>query len=129
MAGRLANAFTAYRVLIFSVCCAILCLTVTPLLGSAVLLAIASMLRGGFMGVSQPLLISIMAQSAGNSQGKAVGLRTTVNRLAILVVPVIMGAVAEFFGIAVSFYAVGALLIGLMLLVGWRSRNAFPKAS
>jgi predicted MFS family arabinose efflux permease len=70
-----------------------------------------------------------MAQSAGDSQGKAVGLRTTVNRLAILIVPVIMGAVAEILGIAASFYIVGALLIALMLFVGWRSRNAFPKAS
>jgi MFS family permease len=127
MAGRLAKMFTAYRVLIFSVCCAILCLTVTPLLGSVILLAAASMLRGGFMGVSQPLLISIMAQSAGDSQGKAVGLRTTVNRLAILIIPVIMGGVAEVMGIAASFYVVGILLIGLMLYVGWRSRDAFPK--
>lgn len=128
-AGWLARMFTSYRVLILTVCCAILCVAITPALGASfVLLAIVSMLRGGFMGVSQPLLISIMAQSAGEAQGKAVGLRTTVNRVAILGVPVLMGGIAEVMGIAASFYVVGALLIALMLLVGWRSREAFAEA-
>jgi len=129
-AGRLAKTFTAYRCLVVTVCSAIFCVAITPALGASfVLLAAASMLRGGFMGVSQPLLISIMAMSAGESQGKAVGLRTTVNRLAILAVPVAMGAVAEFVGIAASFYLVGGFLIALMLLVGWRSREAFAQQS
>lgn len=128
-AGWLAKLFSSYRVLIFTVCCAIISVAITPALGTSfLLLAIVSMMRGGFMGVSQPLLISIMAQSAGDAQGKAVGLRTTVNRLAILAVPVIMGGVAEVMGIAASFYVVGAMLVALMLYVGWRSRGAFPQA-
>ena len=79
--------------------------------------------------MSQPLLISLLAQSAGDDQGKAVGLRTTVNRLAILGVPVIMGAIAEVLGIAASFYVVGGFLIALMVLVAYRSRATFAGAS
>jgi len=81
------------------------------------------------MGVSQPLLISLLVQSAGDAQGKAVGLRTTVNRLSILATPVVMGVIAEVLGIAASFYIVGALLIALMLLVAYRSRPAFAGAT
>lgn len=127
-AGWLSRLFTSYRVLVVTVCSAIFCVAITPALGSFVLLLIASMLRGGFMGVSQPLLISLMAQSAGQSQGKAVGLRTTVNRIAILATPIAMGAVAEVLGIAASFYVVGGLLIALMLGVAYRSRTAFAPA-
>ncbi len=128
-AGWLAKVFTSYRVLVVTVCCSIFCVAITPALSTYVLLLIASALRGGFMGVSQPLLISLMAQSAGDAQGKAVGLRTTVNRLAILAIPVVMGGVAEVLGIAASFYVVGALLIVLMLLVGYHSRKAFAGAT
>ena len=128
-AGRLARLFTSYRVLVVTVCCAIFCVAITPVLGTFFLLLVASALRGGFMGVSQPLLISLMARSAGESQGKAVGLRTTVNRVAILITPVIMGAVAEVLGIAASFYVMGGLLIGLMAVVAYRSRGAFAGAT
>ncbi len=124
-AGWLAEKFTSYWVLVISVCCAIFLVAVTPLLATFFLLLMASALRGGFMGVSQPLLISLMAQSAGKAQGKAVGLRTTVNRLAILATPVLMGAIAEVIGIANSFYVVGGFLIALMVAVAYRSRAAF----
>ena len=127
-AGRLARIFSSYRVLVVSVCCAILLVAITPLLATFVLLLVASALRGGFMGVSQPLLISLLARSAGDAQGKAVGLRTTVNRLSILATPVVMGAIAEVLGIAASFYVVGGFLIALMVLVAYRSRGAFAGA-
>ncbi|MCZ6885260.1 MAG: MFS transporter [Alphaproteobacteria bacterium] len=127
-AGRLARLFTSYRVLVVAVCCALILLAITPMLGFWLLLA-ASALRGGFMGVSQPLLISLMAQSAGQAQGKAVGLRTTANRVAILITPVIMGAIAEFVGIEASFYVMGVFLVGMMLLVGYRSRATFAEAT
>jgi MFS family permease len=110
-AGWFARLFTSYRMLVISVVLSIILVAITPILGSFVLLLIASMLRGGMMGVSQPLLISLMAQSAGRDQGKGVGLRTTANRVSILLIPVIMGALAEFVGLAATFYLVGAFLI------------------
>jgi MFS family permease len=127
-AGWFAKQFTSYWVLVISVSLALVCMVVTPMITSFVLLLIFSALRGGFMGLSQPLLISILAQSAGKAQGKAVGLRTTANRLSILVTPVIMGAVAEWLGIEASFYLTGLLLIAVMLWVALKSRAAMGGA-
>lgn len=125
-AGWCARRFSTYKALIVTASGAIILLTITPLLGSVILLALASMLRGGFMGVTQPLLISLLVQAAPHSRGKAVGLRTTVNRIAILVIPILMGAVAEVFGIAASFYVVGGALLLITLIVAIRYRDTFP---
>jgi hypothetical protein len=51
-------------------------------------------------------------------QGMAAGLRTTANRAATLVVPIVMGIIAEWGSLALSFYAVGAILMGATLLLG-----------
>ncbi len=126
-AGWFARVFSAYWVLVASVCGAILMVSLTPILGSYLLLLLASALRGGCLGVSQPLLISLLVQNAPDARGKAVGLRTTVNRLAVLATPVFMGAVAEFVGIANSFYIVGAVLIAMMLAIAHRTHGAFHK--
>jgi hypothetical protein len=73
--------------------------------------------------LSQPLLISIMAKSAGRNQGKGVGLRTTANRIAVLVIPMIMGGVAEVFGIVASFYVTGGILIAVLVWLALRARS------
>jgi predicted MFS family arabinose efflux permease len=108
-----------YWLLIVTVASTILFVAATPLIsGIFVLLLAASALRGGAMGLSQPLMISILARAAGDKkQGKGAGLRTTANRLSSMLVPVVMGGVVEAFGIEASFYIIGAVLIGLMGLV------------
>ena len=68
-------------------------------------------LRGGAMALAQPLMISILAKSAGPDQGKGVGVRTTANRLVSFVVPVIMGAVVEVVGLETSFLVIGGVLM------------------
>ena len=123
-AGWLAGRFTAYWVLVVSVSLAIVCIAITPLFSAFAILLILSGLRGGFMGLSQPLLISLMAKSSGKNQGKGVGLRTTANRLAVLITPVIMGIVAEAFGIEASFYITGAVLVVVLLWLSFRARSA-----
>ena len=50
-------------------------------------------------------------------QGTSIGLRTTSNRLSSLVVPAVMGVVAEHVGIRDSFFWVGGTLIVLCLAV------------
>jgi MFS-type transporter involved in bile tolerance (Atg22 family) len=124
-AGWFARRFSTYWVLVVTVSGAIVLISITPVLGSVFLLLVASMLRGGFMGVTQPLLISLLVQAAPEARGKAVGLRTTVNRLAIMVIPIMMGAVAEVFGIEASFYVMGVLLMVMMLAIGYWHRNTF----
>lgn len=119
-AGPLTRVMPAYWLLILSVASMILFIAVTPLVaGMFLLLLIASAMRGGAMGLSQPLMISIMARATGGkNQGKSAGLRTTANRLSSMLIPVVMGAVVELVGIEASFYILGGVLIGLMGLVG-----------
>ncbi len=100
--------------LIIAVAASIFLIVITPLLGAFVPLLVAMAIRGGTMGIGQALLISVLASSAGDAQGKAVGLRTTANRLSVMVIPVIMGAVIEVFGLVNSFYIVGVVLMALM---------------
>lgn len=125
-AGPLTKAFQPYWLLIGSVVCTILFVAVTPLIGAFfALLLVASALRGGAMGLSQPLMISILAKAAGKGkQGKGAALRTTANRLSSLVIPIAMGGVVEIAGIEASFYIVGGALVLLMGLVALHVRRA-----
>ena len=47
-------------------------------------------------------------------QATSIGLRTTVNRLAVLILPVLMGAVAEVWGVGPSFLVMGGLLLAML---------------
>jgi len=89
------------------------CVTITPALGGIfVLLAIATAGRGYAQGLSQPVMFGILARAVSPSQqGTSIGLRTTSNRLATVIVPLVMGVTADAVGIAYSFYLVGGILI------------------
>jgi predicted MFS family arabinose efflux permease len=69
------------------------------------------------MGLAQPLMISIIAKSAGRDQGMAVGVRTTANRLVSFSVPVIMGGVVELVGLEASFLVIGGALMAFALAI------------
>jgi MFS family permease len=103
----------------------ILLVCATPLFGSYFLLQMAMFLRSGANGLAQPLVITLVLRGAGReNQGKAIGLRGTANRIASIVSPLAMGAVAEAVGLEHSFYVVGALvsvvMIGLAIYL-WRN--------
>ncbi len=122
----LTRVIAAQWLLISSVAITIICVMITPLLaGVSALLLLAMVIRGAGMGLSQPLMMTILARAAGDgNQGKGVGLRTTGNRLSSMVVPIIMGAVVEWAGIVASFYIVGAgLLIMTLLTIGIARRS------
>ncbi len=104
--------------LLMTIAGSIVLVVITPLLGTFFLLAIASGLRGGTLGMSQPLMISILSRATGReSQGKVVGLRATANRLTATFLPVIMGAIIEIAGLEASFLIIGAVLIAPMALL------------
>jgi len=126
-AGWLARTFSSYWVLVSCICFSIMMVAITPLLGSVLLLLSASGLRGGAMGTTQPLLISLLAQSAGNAQGKGVGLRTSANRLSVLLTPVLMGAVAEVIGLKAAFYVMGGILLTLLWVTAFHFHARFVK--
>ena len=116
--GPVARIFRPHWLLLITVTGSIVLVAITPLLGSFFLLLIASGLRGGTMGMSQPLMISILSRATGReSQGKSVGLRATANRLTSTVLPIIMGGIVEIAGLEASFLIIGAALIALMALL------------
>jgi MFS family permease len=103
----------------------ILLVCATPLFGSYFLLQMAMFLRSGANGLAQPLVITLVLRGAGReNQGKAIGLRGTANRIASIVSPLAMGAVAEAVGLEHSFYVVGALVSVVMIGIAiylWRN--------
>lgn len=115
--GPMAKRFAAHWLLIALVAAGIALVAITPLLGASfILLALVASLRGWVMGLSQPVMISMLARAAGpGHQGKAVGLRATANRFASSTVPVLMGAVVEVVGLRAGFFVFGALLLLLLL--------------
>ena len=82
-------------------------------------------LRGLAQGFNMPLMMSIGMQAvAAHEQGKIVALRITVNRLTSAIIPVIMGAIAQWFGIEISFYVIGSIgVIGLIFVSIWMVRS------
>ena len=126
LVGPAAHWFNNNRLLLVSMTVSILAIALTPLLGGIyVLLLIAACVRGLFDGLAYPLIIVVMSRAVGRSdQGKAVGVRTTGNRLVGTFVPVIMGLVAEGIGLGGSFLAVGTALMMAMTAVGiWLYRT------
>ena len=101
---------------------AIALICITPWLGGVfILLLIAQALRGFAQGLSQPVMFSAQSKSVGrHEQGAVVGLRQTLNRLSAIIVPPVMGLIADHWGLEESFLIMGAALLFLCgLVVVW----------
>jgi hypothetical protein len=59
---------------------------------------------------------------------KAMRRKGTVNRAAGLLIPLVMGGIAQWFGLAAAFWSTGAMLISALLLVGLLHRRQVPHA-
>lgn len=118
VAAPLAKIFNRYWLLIATVALSVVFIAITPLMGTFFLLMAAIMARGAMIGTIQPLMLSIVSQSAGAmDQGKAVGLRASANRLAMTFTPVIMGGIVEFAGLENAFMITGSVLLMLLAVV------------
>lgn len=102
---------------------AVIC--VTPFLGGIyALLVMANVVRGWLQGVVQPMMFSVQAKAVGPyRQGAVVGLRQTMNRLAAIVIPPVMGVIADGWGTTASFVILGASLALLCLPVAHVTRR------
>lgn len=116
-AGRVTRFAQTRWVVVIAVTLTALTIAVTPLLGGIyVVLLLVLGIRGVFLGISQPLEISIFSRALDRGQqGQGVGLRTTMNRIAHSFMPVAMGLIAEFAGIEGGFYVMGGLLLVIMI--------------
>jgi sugar phosphate permease len=109
----------ANRLVIICTVVSIVAICVTPLLVPVfALLAVAAMVRGVFQGMSQPLMYAVLTHGVpGGRHGASVGLRNAVVRLGAIITPALMGFIAEVYGIAASFYIIGAVyLVGTAVL-------------
>jgi MFS family permease len=113
-----AKVFPEYWVLMVAAAMGIIGVTLVPLFVSFWSLMALTIFRALGTGVSQPLMISLGQSAAGREHhGKMAALRTTTNRLAEGLIPIIMGGVVELAGLNASFLIVGSVLLALMAIV------------
>lgn len=119
IAGWFEKRLKPHWTLILFVIFALLSVCITPLLGgSTILLFLFSALRGNSQGLSQPVMFAILSRAVDpREQGRSIGLRTTANRLATIIIPPAMGVIADHIGIEASFLWSGVVLIGACIVV------------
>lgn len=118
------------RLLNASVVGAIVAITVTPFLASFAPLLGMALFRGWSVGIGQPLMISIPSNAVPpGSQGAAVGVRISLNRLVQTVLPPLMGGVVGVIGLEASFLVTGGILLVLVsvFLILLRARGAMSR--
>ncbi len=124
LTARLTKYIGGLWIVLLSLWVAMLLICATPLFGTYFLLQMAMFLRHGANGLAQPLIITLVLRGAGSeNQGKAIGLRGTANRIASIVSPLAMGAIAQAVGLELSFYVVGAAISVVMAVIAvylWR---------
>ena len=129
LAAHLTRFIPPNWVFLGAVCLSIFFVFSTPLYGDAFfVLAVAIGIRGLCQGISQPVMYRILSNAVRpETQATAIGLRATGNRVANLMLPVFMGAIAQFWGLNATFYVTGTLM--LSILAGMGIWVAFGKAS
>ena len=125
-AGRAMLLGDPQRTMLTGTVLSILLISVTPFIGAVfALLLAAQALRGWLQGVVQPVMFSVQAKAVGRyRQGSVVGLRQTMNRLAAIVIPPAMGAIADRWGAGSSFLILGTVLLTLSAPVALITRRA-----
>jgi MFS family permease len=112
-AGRAMRLGNAQRTMLSGTALSILLIAMTPLLGGFLaLLLMFQVVRGWLEGVIQPLVLSVQARTAGrHQQGAVVGLRQTGQRLTSIVIPPVMGGIADRWGVNDSFFILGSFML------------------
>ena len=130
-AGRAMLLGDPQRTMLSGTVLSIVLICLTPFLGGIfVLLLLAQSARGWLQGVVQPVMFSVQAKAVGRyRQGSVVGLRQTMNRLAAIVIPPVMGMIADRWGAGESFVILGSLMLLLSVPVALITRRAARSAS
>ena len=125
-AGRAMRWGDPQRTMLSGTVLSILLIAATPLLGGVfVLLLLSQAVRGWLEGVIQPVILSVQARSVGrHQQGAVVGLRQTGQRLTSIIIPPLMGGIADCWGVSQSFFILGAFMLLLCLPLMLMTRRA-----
>ena len=118
-AGRAMRLGSPQRTMLNGTVLSILLIAATPLLGGVFgLLLLFQTARGWLEGVIQPVIFSVQARAVGrHQQGAVVGLRQTGQRLSSILIPPVMGGVADRFGTGQSFLIYAAVMLPLCALL------------
>lgn len=116
LAAPLMRRFPAHWILVVFTVLTIAMMAMTPLFGGIIaLLGAAQILRGTAHGLLHPATFSVISRALDDaSQARGVALRTTGNRLGAVLLPIVMGYIAEAAGVEASFVIIGG---GLLLIV------------
>jgi MFS family permease len=130
-AGRAVQLGDPLRTMLSGTVLSILLIAMTPVLGGIfALLLLSQVIRGWLEGVIQPVILSVQAKAVGrHQQGAVVGLRQTGQRLTSIVIPPLMGAIADHWGVSESFFVLGALMMLLCVPLALLTRRAVRAAS
>jgi len=130
-AGRAMRLGNPQRTMFSGTVLSILLICLTPFTGGIfALLFLAQASRGWLQGVVQPMMFSVQAKAVGpHRQGSVVGLRQTMNRLAAIAIPPVVGTIADHWGAGRSFVILGAVLIVLCAPVILITRRAARSAA
>ncbi|MGC2200831.1 MAG: MFS transporter [Stellaceae bacterium] len=125
-AGRAMRLGNPQRTMLSGTVLSILLISMTPLLGGIfALLLLSQAVRGWLEGVIQPVILSVQARAVGrHQQGAVVGLRQTGQRLTSILVPPLMGAVADRCGASESFVIFGGFLLLLAIPLALITRRS-----
>jgi MFS family permease len=112
-AGRAMRLGDAQRTMLSGTALSILLIAMTPLVGGIfALLLLFQVVRGWLEGVIQPVVLSVQARAVGrHQQGAVVGLRQTGQRLTSIMIPPLMGGIADRWGVSESFFILGAVML------------------
>jgi MFS family permease len=130
-AGRAVLLGDPLRTMLSGTVLSILLIAMTPVLGGIfALLLLSQVIRGWLEGVIQPVILSVQARAVGrHQQGAVVGLRQTGQRLTSIVIPPLMGAIADHWGVSESFFILGALMLLLCIPLALLTRRAVRSAA
>jgi MFS family permease len=130
-AGRAMRFGDPQKTMLSGTVLSIIFICATPFLGGIfALLLIAQVGRGWLQGVVQPMMFSVQAKAVGRyRQGSVVGLRQTMNRLAQIVIPPIMGLIADWWGATESFVVLGVFLLLMCVPIIRITRRASATAA
>jgi MFS family permease len=130
-AGRAMRLGDPQRTMLSGTVLSILLIAMTPLLGGIfALLLLAQAVRGWLEGVIQPVILSVQARAVGrHQQGAVVGLRQTGQRLTSILIPPLMGGIADRWGASESFVILGAFMVLLCVPLALLTRRAARSAA
>lgn len=104
-----------HRAMSASVAVSVIALSVIPLFHGFWTIALIIGFYGFGIGVSMPLIFTLLSKGVSSDlQGSVAGLRATANRFASFILPLLMGLLADLFGLSGAFGVTGCILLGVL---------------